>query len=319
MGNSDQAVPVTVLNFVRAETDMTMDRYVKMGAFGKFLHLRQPTPLDKQDIIRMNRETLYSLGTFDLTEPLTITKPDPGNRFMSLNTSNQDHSISQAIYGGGEVTFTQEDVGSRYMFAGFRTAMNANDPDDIKKANELQDQIQVSQADVGTFEIPKWDLESLSEVRKAILVLANTMPNTNEMFGDRSKLDPLQHLMGTAFGWGGNPKETAVYLNVVPPQNDGKVLHVLTVKDVPVDAFWSITVYNAMGFMEPNEREAVSVSSVIAEPNADSSVTVHFGGPEDTTNQLPIMPGWNYLVRLYRPRDELLDGSWEFPTAQPTT
>ncbi len=99
MGKSDQAVPVTVLNFVRAETDMTMDWYVKMGVFGKFLHLRQSTPLDKQDIIRLNRDTLSSLGTFDLTEPLTITKPDPGNRFMSLNTSNQDHSISQAIYG----------------------------------------------------------------------------------------------------------------------------------------------------------------------------------------------------------------------------
>jgi hypothetical protein len=317
MGESDQTVPVTVLNFVRAETDMTMDRYVKMGAFGKFLHIRQPTPLDKQDIIRMNRDTLYSFGTFDLTEPLTITKPDPGSRFMTLNTSNQDHSISQAIYGGGDFTFRQEDVGSRYMFVGFRTAVNANDPEDINKVNELQDQIQVRQADVGTFEIPNWDLESLSEVRAAVLVLANTMPNTNEMFGEKSELDPLQHLMGTAFGWGGNPKETAIYLNVVPAQNDGKVPHVLTVKDVPVDGFWSITIYNARGFMEPNERNAVSVSSVTGEPNADGSITVHFGGPDDAPNQLPIMPGWNYLVRLYQPCKELLDGSWTFPTPEP--
>jgi hypothetical protein len=317
MGKSDQRMPVTVMNFVRAETDMTMDRYVKMGAFGEFLHIRQPTPLDKQDIIRMNRDTLYSLGTFDLTEPLTITKPDPGDRFMTLSTSNQDHSISQAIYGGGDFTFTQEDLGSRYLFAGFRTAMNAIDPEDIKKANELQDQIKVTQAHVGTFEIPNWDLESLSEVRDAILVLANTMPNTNEMFGDKSKLDPLQHLMGTAFGWGGNPKETAIYLNVFPPQNDGKVLQVLTVKDVPVDAFWSITIYNAKGYMEPNKRDAVFVSSVIAKPNSDGSITVHFGGPEDALNQLPIMPGWNYIVRLYQPRDGLLDGSWKFPDPEP--
>jgi len=29
------------------------------------------------------------------------------------------------------------------------------------------------------------------------------------------------------------------------------------------------------------------------------------------------MPGWNYLVRLYRPRAEIVDGSWKFPEAQP--
>ena len=26
------------------------------------------------------------------------------------------------------------------------------------------------------------------------------------------------------------------------------------------------------------------------------------------------MDGWNYAVRLYRPRPEILDGSWTFPT-----
>jgi hypothetical protein len=310
-------VPVTVLNFVRAETDMTMDRYVKLGAFGKFLHFRQPTPLDKQGIIRMNRDTLYSFGVFDLTEPLTITKPDSGDRMMSLSTSSQDHSISQAIYEAGDFIFTQESIGSRYMFVGFRTAMNPSDPDDIKKVNALQDQIKVKQANIGTFEVPNWDTESLSKVRDAINVLAGTLTDTSGFFGDKEKLDPIQHLMGTAYGWGGNPKENAIYLGVVPTENDGKVPYVLTVKDVPVDAFWSVTVYNANGFMEPNNRNAVSVNSSAATTNADGSVTIHFGGAEDAVNQLPIMPGWNYLVRLYRPRKELLDGSWKFPEPQP--
>jgi hypothetical protein len=29
------------------------------------------------------------------------------------------------------------------------------------------------------------------------------------------------------------------------------------------------------------------------------------------------MKGWNYLVRLYRARKEVLDGTWKFPEAQP--
>jgi hypothetical protein len=29
------------------------------------------------------------------------------------------------------------------------------------------------------------------------------------------------------------------------------------------------------------------------------------------------MPGWNYVVRMYRPQKEILDGTWKFPEAQP--
>jgi len=75
------AEAVTVDNFVRAETDMTLKRYAAQGAFGKFFHIRAMTPIDKQDVIRMNRDTLYSAGVFDLTTPVTIVKPDPGKRF----------------------------------------------------------------------------------------------------------------------------------------------------------------------------------------------------------------------------------------------
>ncbi len=67
--NAFASKPVSVLEFVRAETDMTLKRYVDQGAFGKLRQLRKPTPIDKQDIIRMNRDTLYSMGVFDLTEP----------------------------------------------------------------------------------------------------------------------------------------------------------------------------------------------------------------------------------------------------------
>jgi hypothetical protein len=83
--------------------------------------------------------------------------------------------------------------------------------------------------------------------------------------------------------------------------------------DVPVDAFWSISVYNADGFFEPNERGAYSVNSITADRAADGTVPIHFGGDETAPNCLPITEGWNYVVRLYRPRREILDGSWTFP------
>jgi hypothetical protein len=41
-------------------SDRMLKRYVEQGAFGKYLHIRQSTPLEKRDIIRMNRDTLHS-------------------------------------------------------------------------------------------------------------------------------------------------------------------------------------------------------------------------------------------------------------------
>lgn len=151
---------VTVFNFVRAETDMTLKRYVDQGAFGTFLHLRQLTPIDKQDVIRMNRDTLYSAGVLDLTNAVTIIKPTSEERFQSMQIINQDHSVVSVEHGSGEFTLTQKEVGTRYVFIILRTFVDANNPEDIKSAHTLQDQVKVVQSDAGKFEIPNWDLES---------------------------------------------------------------------------------------------------------------------------------------------------------------
>ncbi len=308
---------VTVDNFVRAETDLTFQRFVNQGAFGKIAHFRQPTPLDKQDVIRMNRDTLYSMGVFDLNQPVMIVKADSGDRFQSMLIINQDHSMLPVEHGAGTFTITQEQIGTRYVVVIFRTFMDATNPDDIKEANDLQDQIQVQQLDIGSFSVPEWDQKSLTNVRDAINVLASTMTDTTQCFGDKAKLNPLYHLLGTAYGWGGNPKEGAMYANVVPTKNDAQIPHTLTVKDVPVNGFWSITVYNEKGFLEKNDLDAYSFNNVTAKPNQDGSITINFGGDSNQLNYLPITKGWNYIVRMYQPKPEIINGIWNFPEAQP--
>lgn len=316
IGPATAAEKVTVENYIRAETDVTFGRYVKQNAFGKFLHIRLPVPIDKQDVIRMNRDTLYSAAILDLTEPATIVKPERGGRFQSMQVINQDHSMLPVEHSSGEFALTKEKVGTRYAAVLVRTFVNPGDPADVKAANELQDRLQIRQKSPGTFMVPDWDTTSLHEVRAALNVLASTLPNFKGMFGDAKRLDPIRHLLGAAAGWGGNPDAAAVYDSVIPDKNDGKTPHTLTVKDVPVDGFWSITVYNQAGYMEKNDEDAYSFNTVTAKKNADGSITINFGGGSSALNNLPITSGWNYTVRMYQPKQEIINGSWKFPKAQ---
>ena len=83
----------------------------------------------------------------------------------------------------------------------------------------------------------------------------------------------MRHLIGAASAWGGNPEKDALYLNVVPANNDGNTVYRLNVKDVPVDGFWSISVYNAKGYFEPNPQNAYTLNNITAKANADGSVS----------------------------------------------
>ena len=318
---ADELVPVTAENFVRAESDVYFGNLVKDGGFGKLHHIRELTPIDHQIVIRQNRDTLYSAGVFDLDAgPVTITLPDAGTRFMSMQVITEDHYSPEVHYEAGSYTLDRKRIGTRYVLAAFRTLLDPTDPGDLAKVHALQDSIGVKQASPGAFEVPKWDPASQKRVRDALLVLGSTLPDSKQMFGTREQVTPLRHLIGSATAWGGNPETEATYLNVTPPKNDGLIVHRLTVKDVPVDGFWSINVYDAKGFFQKNALDAYSLNNLTAQKAADGSVTVQFGGCDGKIpNCLPITPGWNYLVRLYRPHQEVLDGKWTFPDPQPVS
>ncbi|WP_083199242.1 DUF1254 domain-containing protein [Rhizobium sp. AC44/96] len=313
------AESVTVDNFIRAESDLYFSNFAKDGGFGKFNHRREPATIDNQTVIRLNRDTLYSAAVFDLDAgPVTVTLPDAGKRFMSLMAINEDHYIPTVSYGGAS-TFTKDQVGTRYMAIGIRTFVDPTDPKDVEQVHALQDAIKVEQAGgPGKFEIPHWDPGSQKKVRDALLVLATTMPDFNKAFGSKDAVDPVRHLVASAAAWGGNPDKDATYLNITPAKNDGKTAYKLTVKDVPVDGFWSISLYNAKGYFQKNKYNAYSLNNVTAKKGDDGSIEVQFGGCDGKiANCLPIVPGWNYTVRLYRPREAILDGSWKFPEPQP--
>ena len=318
-GTSTARKTVTVENFARAESDLYFGGVVKNGGFARFDHNRQVAPLDKQTVVRLNRDTLYSAAVFDLDAgPVTVTLPDAGSRFMSMQVMDQDQYTHGVHYRPGTYTFDRKTIGTRYVLAAIRLLVNPDDAADMAQAHRLQDAVQVAQVQPGRFEVPAWDPASQKKVRDALVVLADTLPDKNRMFGSKRDVDPVRYLLGVASAWGGNPDKDAVYLNVFPPRNDGATVHRLTARAVPVDGFWSVSVYDKDGYYRKNAQDAYTLNDLTAVRGSDGSITIQFGGCETAVpNCLPVTPGWNYMVRLYRPKPEVLSGGWTFPAAEP--
>jgi hypothetical protein len=315
---SDGSLAVSPDNFARAESDLYFGNVVADGGFGKFFHNRELAPVDHQLVIRINRDTLYSAAVFDLDAgDVAITLPDPADRFMSMQVIDEDHYTHHVIYDAGRHVLSREQIGTRYVVVAVRTLVDPDDPADLAAVHSLQDAIGVEQNAAGSFEIPTWDPVSQKTIRDALVALATTLPETKRMFGTKTETDPVRHLIGSANAWGGNPQKDALYLTIVPQKNDGSTVHRLTVGTVPVDGFWSVTVYGPDGYLAPNPQNVYSYNNVTAKQDRDGSTTIQFGGCDGTAaNCLPITPGWNYTVRLYRPQEQILDGTWTFPQAQ---
>jgi hypothetical protein len=313
-------VVVTRDTFARAETDFHFAQTVRAGGFGTLVHRRNMVPVDRQGVVRMNRDTLYSSGVFDLAAAqVTITLPDPGRRYMSLQVISEDQYTPFVAYAPGRYAIDQAQAGTRYAMLLVRTLADPRRIDDMAAAHRLQDAIVVEQPRTGSFDVPDWDSASREAVREELVALSRQQHiDPGRMFGAKGEVEPLAFLIGAATGWGGLPRSAALYQSGAVAKNDGNTVYRLQVRNVPVDGFWSISVYNRAGYFEKNQLDAYSLNNVTAVPNADGSVTVQFGGcNREIANCLAIMPGWNYTVRLYRPRAAVLNGAWRFPKPQP--
>ena len=161
------------------------------------------------------------------------------------------------------------------MLIGIRTLVDPTNPADLKAAHALAGCNQGRAAGgPGKFEVPNWDPASQKKVRDALIVLSTTLTDTSHAFGTKDEVDPIHRLISAAATWGGNPPKDATYLNFTPPKNDGKTVYKLTVKDVPVDGFWSISLYNDEGLLSRRTTQnAYSLNNITAKKSADGSYT----------------------------------------------
>ncbi len=313
----DGKIIVNASNFAIAETHRTMSDYVEKVGLSAFDHYREFTPLDKQVIPRMNRDTLYSFAVVDLrNNPAVISIGDNGGRYQSVLIINEGHFSRAVLYDAGTHEYTEELNGSRYALILVRTGLNADDPADYADANAAQDALKITQKSNGKFELPDWDMESYERAKALLKEWSGSgLGNISYAYGaDQSKVDPFSHLVNSACCWGGWDRTNASYELFSPSSFEKGDKYQVTMTDVPVGEFWSFTVYNDAGLIVENEFGIYNVNSKYAEKNADGSVTVTFGGDANDLNPLPTPDGkWDTYARYYKPTAAFFENNYKLP------
>ena len=307
---------VTPDNFIRAETDnMFAAMIANAGGTNTFFHFRRPTPLDRQSVIRMNRDVLYSGGVFDGAEGITVDFPElPDDRYASVYVIDNDHYVVDIIHEPGTHRVKGE---TRFLYVIVRIqVLDSTDLDEIARVNALQDRFAVTSATGEDFPGFLWDRASLDAQRAIYEEESKAYDSWAGMMGRRGEVNEDTRHIAAAAAWGLLPETEATYLNYKPPEARADTCYRATYSVPDNDGFWSITVYGDDGFMK-SDRNVVNGSNVTL--NDDGTFTVQFG-PEgacgEVANRVDTSDGWNFLFRIYRPGESVLNGDYTLPEVE---
>ena len=304
-------IPVTLENYKRAESDLTFGNTIKLGGANKFAHLPvKPFDLTNQTVVRMNQDTIYSGAIVDVSKGATITLPEADGRYQTVMIVQNDHYVNDVFIGAGTYEI-KSDMDSDFVAVTIRTEIDLTDPADAEKVVALQHAVTLDVKGDQIFEMPNYDMDQLVELRVKLANEALAMGSQNNMQGARGTVDEHLHLLGTAVGWGLLPDVNARYIGYA--QEDGTGCYQAHYEQPPFNApgFFSITMYDADGWMF-NEKAILNKNNITF--NEDGSFDANFGEcGADAKNNLPITEGWNFVMRIYEPKLDLLE-SYKLPT-----
>ncbi len=314
--SEEKKIDVNIDNIRTVESHMQFVRYQKIaGGINKWVHNLTPLDVDNQTTIAMNRDTLYSFAVLDLKKPLTVTIPENNGRYFTLEVIDEDHYAYAVYTKPGQYTLSEKDVGTRYAMFAFRVFMDPDDAKDLAAANAMQKTLKIEAGSSELLVMPNYDMERYEDLFKALQYLVKfPSKDTIGAMGKRGEVDSLKHTIVTIAGYGLLPPENAMYQAVQLNLSTAKKYKIEVPDDVPVGAFWSISMYTAAGFFGKNDLGAYSLNGVTAKRNADRSVTIHLGGCDDgRINCLPFVgEGSYYTWRMYEPGEAFLKGEYAF-------
>jgi hypothetical protein len=288
---------VTQENFPQAYTNMRLVAVLKKtDGVNKFFAMPVPSSVPaEQFVVRMNRDTPYSVSVIDMTsDDIYVTVPET-ERYVTIQVVDENHETQPMIYGSGRHKITAK---TDHAFV----IVRALDGD-------IRENLVIEAGSAKPFKVKEWDMESFHAVDMAGNLDFSDGYDQSKAFGNsESGQTAYMNYVGAAGGWGGAMVQDNIYQTSQYFSSDA--CYETTFVDPKPKYFWSATVYNGDGRMF---NDVANVSSEMnPEQNTDGTYTLRFGC-EGQPNNIPIAEGnttgkFNVLMRHYGPSKQVSNG-----------
>ena len=296
---SSTATPtiVTQDNFPQAFSNMRLGAMVqKTGGVNKFFAMPVPSSIpEEQFVVRMNRDTPYSISVIDMSsDHVYVTVPET-DRYVTIQVIDENHETQPMIYGPGRHKITAKTTHAL-------VAVRALEGD-------IRHNLVIEAGSAKPFVLKEWDMKSFAAIDKAGNIDFSNGYDQSKAFGNvESGQTAYMNYVGSAGGWGGAMVEDNIYQT--SPYFDSEGQYEMTFVDPEAKYFWSATVYNGDGRLF-NDIGNIS-SEMNPVKNADGTYTLRFGC-EGQPNNIPIVEGnttgkFNILMRHYGPSEMVSKG-----------
>jgi hypothetical protein len=288
---------VTQDNFPRVYTNMRLGAILKKtGGVNNFFKMPVPSSIpEEQFVVRMNRDTPYSVSVIDMSSDSVYVTVPQTNQYVTIQIVDENHETQPMIYGPGRHKITAK---TDHAFVIVRAL-----------EGDIRDNLVIEAGSAKPFMVKKWEMESFHTVDKAGNIDFSDGYDQSKAFGNvESGQTAYMNYVGSAGGWGGAMVEDNIYQT--SQYFDANGCYEMTFKDPEAKYFWSATVYNGDGRMF-NDIANIS-SEMDPVKNADGTYTLHFGC-DGQPNNIPIVEGnttgkFNVLMRHYGPSVQVSNG-----------
>lgn len=286
---------VTQDNFAQAFTNMRFGALVKTtGGVNKFFDMPVPgSDPAKQFVVRMNRDTPYSVSIIDMTSDVYVTVPET-DRYVTIQVVDENHETQPMIYGSGRHKITAK---TDHAFVIVRAL-----------DGEIRKDLVIESSSAKPFVLKNWDMESFKAVDKAGNLDFGDGYDQSKAFGNKeSGQTDYMNYVGVAGGWGGAMVEDNIYQTSQYFDMNG--CYEMTFKDPEAKYFWSATVYNEDGRLFNDIGNISSETNPVK--NADGTYTLSFGC-DGQPNNIPTVEGnttgkFIVLLRHYGPSEMVIN------------
>ncbi len=282
---------VTQDNFPQAYSNMRLGAVIKRaGGINTFFEMPvPPSEPEKQFVVRMNRDTYYSVSVIDMSGDVYVTIPET-NDYVTLQVVDENHETQRMIYGSGRHKITAKTTHAFVIVRALEDAARRN--------------LIIEASSAKPFKVKDWDMESFKAVDKAGNIDFSDGYDQSKAFGNKeSGQTSYMNYVGAAGGWGGAMVEDNIYQTSPYMSTDG--CYEMTFVDPEPEYFWSATVYNGDGRMFNDVANISSEMNPVK--NDDGTYTLRFGC-DGQPNNIPIREGnttgkFNVLMRHYGPSE----------------